>query len=278
MAITIHRSLDSYLSSIVLPSPQSRKGENGKLLIIGGSDLFHAAGAWSLEAAARVVDMVFYSSVPSNNELIEDAFREAKREFWSGIVVPREDLESYLQECDAILIGPGMDRSLATQELVDRLVSNHLDKRWVIDAGALQMISFDLLKKLKNAVITPHAGEFERVFGQPASELAVKEVGAHLSQLVILLKGPRDVIVHGEQIEIVSGGNAGMTKGGTGDVLAGVLAGLFTKSPAFSSAVVASIVNKQAGERLEESRGVFFNATDLVSVVGEELKRVVSQS
>ena len=59
MAEPSHQSFRAYQSQIVLPAPDSRKGDNGKLLIVGGSELFHAAGAWSLEAAARVVDMVF---------------------------------------------------------------------------------------------------------------------------------------------------------------------------------------------------------------------------
>ena len=55
---------------LYIPAEDSHKGQNGKLLIIGGSHLFHAASLWALKVASRIVDMVFYSSVPENNELV----------------------------------------------------------------------------------------------------------------------------------------------------------------------------------------------------------------
>jgi len=73
------------LKKLYVPALNSHKGENGKLLIIGGSVLFHAASLWSLQVASRIVDMVFYSSVPQNNALVE----KEKAEFRNGIIVPR---------------------------------------------------------------------------------------------------------------------------------------------------------------------------------------------
>jgi len=146
----------------------SHKGQNGKLLIIGGSELFHAASKWSLDVASKIVDMVFYSSVPSNNSLIrrwqkneldQKLNQEAKANFWQGIVVDRKEIEPYLKEADCILLGPGMERSSYTARLSDRLLSKYPQKKWVIDAGALQMINPDLLNN--NCIITPHHQEME---------------------------------------------------------------------------------------------------------------------
>src|SRR3990167_11131787 len=92
---------------LYIPPPESHKGQNGKLLLVGGSHLFHAASLWALKVASRIVDMVFYSSVPENNQII----LEAKKEFRDGIVVPREELDNYIEESDCILLGPGMMRS-----------------------------------------------------------------------------------------------------------------------------------------------------------------------
>jgi NAD(P)H-hydrate repair Nnr-like enzyme with NAD(P)H-hydrate dehydratase domain len=100
------KTINQHLRQIEPFSPESHKGENGKLLIIGGSHLFHAASKWSLDIASKFVDMVFYASTPENNQLI----KEAKQNFWNGIVVPRAELENYLKEADCILIGPGMER------------------------------------------------------------------------------------------------------------------------------------------------------------------------
>ena len=71
------------LKKLYTPPSDSHKGQNGKLLLIGGSKIFHAASLWSLKVASRIVDMVFYSSVPENNQIVQ----KAKQEFRDGIVV-----------------------------------------------------------------------------------------------------------------------------------------------------------------------------------------------
>src|SRR6266700_278344 len=95
------------LKKLYVPPPDSHKGQNGKLMVIGGSHLFHAASLWALNIASKVVDMVFYSSVPENNQIVH----ELKKEFRNGIVVPRWEIESYIEEADAVVIGPGMLRT-----------------------------------------------------------------------------------------------------------------------------------------------------------------------
>src|SRR5581483_8523099 len=131
----------SDLKKIFLPSQTSHKGENGKVLIIGGSKLFHAASLWSLEIASKIVDMVFYSSVPENNAIVQ-SLKEAWR---NGIIVERSKIDDYLKEADAVLIGPGLPREEGieegdddTKELTKRLLNAYPDKKWVIDGGSLQ--------------------------------------------------------------------------------------------------------------------------------------------
>jgi NAD(P)H-hydrate repair Nnr-like enzyme with NAD(P)H-hydrate dehydratase domain len=243
----IPKNIRFHLDQIKLPEPDSHKGQNGKLLIIGGSELFHAASKWSLDIASKFVDMVFYSSVPSNNELV----KEAKANFWNGIVVPQISLTDYLEESDCILIGPGMDRGKKTAVMVNDLLSKYADKKWVIDAGALQTINPALLNS--NHIITPHQKEFQRLVG--------------VDQPTLLLKGPIDKISFQGKVIQVEGGNAGMTKGGTGDVLAGLVAALYCTHDALTAAVVASFINKKSGESLYHRVGPYFNASDLVSEV-----------
>ena len=142
------------MKHIHVPLAGSHKGQNGRLLLIGGSRLFHAASIWSLIVASRIVDLVHYASVPENNELI----KEAKKEFRNGIVIERKDIENYIEEDDCILIGPGMERNKETEDLTNRLLKKYSNKQWVIDAGALQMMDISLMPK--NAILTPHHGEF----------------------------------------------------------------------------------------------------------------------
>src|SRR4030042_678865 len=113
------------IRKLYIPPSGSHKGQNGRLLIIGGSHLFHAASLWALEVASRIVDLVHYSSVPENNELVG----KIKSEFRDGIVVPRSDVDSYIEEDDVILIGPGMTRDSETKELTDRLLKKYPNKQ-----------------------------------------------------------------------------------------------------------------------------------------------------
>ncbi|MFZ5438288.1 MAG: NAD(P)H-hydrate dehydratase [Patescibacteria group bacterium] len=248
-----------FFQKLKLPHPDSHKGQNGKLLIIGGSELFHAASKWSLDIASKIVDMVFYSSVPENNELI----KIAKQNFWNGIVVPRKDLTKYIEEADCILIGPGMDRSIETETITNNLLKKYQSKKWVIDAGALQMLNPKLLTKTH--IISPHHQELVRL---EKNNFSLKDFSG-----TVLLKGKTDqILTPTEQIK-VTGGNAGMTKGGTGDVLAGLVAALYCKNSAITSATVGSFICKKAGDQLFEKVGPYFNASDLV----EEIPRVLWQ-
>ena len=264
-ATTKHPFISECLRDFRLPAPNSHKGDNGKLLLIGGSELFHAASKWSLDVASRIVDMVFYASTPENNALIS----EAKGQFWNGIVVPQSEIESYIAEADCILIGPGMQRTQETKDMVDFLLKKYAHKKWVIDAGALQMVDPALLAP--QHIITPHHKEMEL--------LRSKLLGEPL-RCSVLLKGSTDVITivdadNSATTFQVTGGNAGMTKGGTGDVLAGLLAALYTTQTAKASCFLASYVNKKTADELYKTVGPFFNASDLVHRIPKVLAAVV---
>lgn len=262
-------NIQTYLHKLQLPKKNSHKGENGRLLIIGGSELFHAASKWSLDIASRIVDIVLYSSVPENNELIH----EAKLKFWDGVVVPRGDVEKYVDEVDCILIGPGMMRTEETAQITNTLLKTHGRKKWVIDAGALQMIDASLLQE--TMIITPHAQEFERVFGVVPDEKSIAEASVEHHDVTIALKGMEDIVTNGKVLEHIDGGNEGMTKGGTGDVLAGLIAALYCSNDALTSTVVGCYLNKQAGDSLYKRVGPFFNASDLVKQLPKTMKSIV---
>ncbi|MGH7238269.1 MAG: NAD(P)H-hydrate dehydratase [Candidatus Saccharimonadales bacterium] len=286
------------LKQLYIPAPNSHKGQNGKLMIIAGSELFHGASLWPLEVASRIVDMVFYSSVPINNEIV----KEAKARFYDGIVVPRDKLEDYIEESDCILIGSGMVRSESienyppaggfkienltdinrlkdegeqTYALTNYLLTKFPNKKWVIDAGALQMIDLSVLKTVgKRAIVTPNPAEFERVFRHDA----LADNAARMSKaygITLLLKGHTDVVCCLDECITFEGGNPGMTKGGTGDVLSGLVAALYCKNPAFVATAVASFINKQAGEELYKRVGNYFNASDLAGEIPKVMQKLL---
>lgn len=267
-------AIEEYFSRVKLPQPKSHKGQNGKVLLIGGSELFHAASKWSLDVVSRLVDMVFYASVPSNNELIQ----EAKGQFWDGIVISRDQIDDYATEADVILIGPGMTRSDETAAITNKLLSQYNDKKWVVDAGALQMADPALLQQ--QMIITPHRGEFEHLIGKVVTdddlEAAVMQFSEDHHRACVLVKGPADIVAQGSTTELIEAGNPGMTKGGTGDVLAGLVAGLYCHHDAMTAAVVASAVNKLAGDKLWQTVGPYFNASDLAAEVPPTLWRALN--
>ena len=273
------------LQKLYVPSSTSHKGQNGKLLMIGGSTLFHAASLWSLEIASRIVDMVFYSSVPENNEIVKDI----KKDWRGGIVVPRGEVVHYVQEADAILIGPGMmrteekptgdmltslkeihqlqDEGLQAYYLTHYMLEKFPNKKWIIDAGALQMLDVNSLKPLNgNVVLTPHIGEFEKLFDLDPLSSNVADM-AEKYNCIIVLKRNIDTVASPKEYVQIEGGNAGMTKGGTGDVLAGLIASLACKNDLYLAAKCGSYINKKAGESLHKKQGIYFNATDLVGEI-----------
>jgi hydroxyethylthiazole kinase-like uncharacterized protein yjeF len=264
---------------LVLPLPDSHKGQNGKLLIVGGSHLFHAASLWALTVASRIADLVHYSSVPENNTLVE----EAKKEFRNGIVIPRDTLDDYIAEDDCILIGPGMTRDKETAALTNTLLANNRQKQWVIDAGALQML--DLIRIPPGSILTPHHQEFQLLWekqetrdkGQETRDEDKIRAFAKTYHCIVLLKGEMDIACDGRNGECreIAGGNAGMTKGGTGDVLAGLIAALACKNDPFLATIAGSFINKQAGDALYKTVGPFFNATDLASQIPPTMKELL---
>ncbi|MGH7203466.1 MAG: ADP-dependent NAD(P)H-hydrate dehydratase, partial [Candidatus Levyibacteriota bacterium] len=255
------------LQKLYFPRADSHKGQNGKLMVIGGSTLFHAASLWALTIASRLLDMVFYASVKENNAIVH----ELKKEFRNGIVVSRSDIESYITEADAVLIGPGMmrmeletrdqglgtslqeinaleDEGLQSYYLTKYLLGKYPEKKWVMDAGALQMMEPEWLRQLhQRAIITPHPAEFERIRLKIKDERIMKKIEhqtlpeqialfAEEYNCIVLLKGEKDIVCATDGCVEIAGGNAGMTKGGTGDVLAGLVAALACNNDAFLSA------------------------------------------
>lgn len=285
-------TVEDIRGKLYLPPPDSHKGQNGKLLLVGGSKLFHAASLWALKIASRIVDMVYYASVPENNQIV----LQAKKEFRDGIVIRRDQIDEYVEEADCILIGPGLPREEGVQpgdddtyQLTKRLLTTYSKKRWVIDGGALQVMEKDWIPK--EAILTPHRKEFYKLLRNQSSKYksqnfslkaeALKELvvkTAKKYQCVILLKGKEDIICSPDRCGMVQGGNAGMTKGGTGDVLAGLVAALYCKNEPFLSAIAASFINKKAGEALFDKVGYYYNSSDLVDEIPKTMKKLLLEN
>jgi len=285
----------------LIPKPDSHKGQNGKVLVIGGSSLFHSASIWAAEVASYFVDIVHYSSTVENNKV----FLLLKKKFHNGIIVEQKNILDYVVEDDAILVGPGMIRSEKritnyelritnfndvlkindegeyTYYLTKYLIENFPEKKFVFDAGVLQMMDSKWLLKLKTpAIITPHQNEFEQLFGQSIKrldqegKLKLVEETAKKYNVVILLKAIDDIISDGITTEIIKGGNQGLTKGGTGDLLAGLTSSFFTKSSALDSGLMASWLLKKSAEALYPRFGYWYNVDRLVEIIPQTFSKI----
>ncbi len=246
-------------SLLCLPRPMrsSHKGQNGVVLIIGGSRTYHGAPVLAALAAARFCDLVYFSSTEENAAVV----RRMKTATPNVICVPKEKFAFALNHADCVLVGNGMEPNGTTKRMVEKILRTK--KKCVLDAAAIKVVPKELLHE--KTILTPHAMEFKAAFGVPAGEKSVAAMSEKYG-CTVLFKGKRDIIASSGKAVKVSGGNAGMTKGGTGDVLAGLLAAVYShpacKSP-LRAAYTAAFLNKRAGDLLYRVMKYNFSSEDL---------------
>lgn len=207
----------------------SHKGDFGKVFILAGAEGYTGAAVLCTEAAMRTGAGLVYLGVPRDiYPIVAVQCREA-------IVFPLPEEEEVLERassCDVALLGPGLGRSARAERLVHRLLTT-LELPVVVDADGINTLAghIDVLdKRTALTVLTPHEGEFQRLTGcqLPITDrvAAARAFAAHHG-CVLVLKGHGTVTAAPDGSVLVCGtGNPGMAKGGSGDVLAGMLAAL----------------------------------------------------
>ena len=260
----------------------SHKGENGAVLVVGGSWMYHGAPFLAAMAALRCGVDLAYIAAP---EKITHSIRALSP---AVIVIPLTDMRltkgaarralKLLPKVDSIVIGPGLvsGSEPGIELVVDEAAA--LGKGMVLDAGALYP---EILKHVRGrrAVLTPHAGEFRRVFGIEVSNVLedrVKTVSeqARKHNITILLKGWIDVISDGVEAAVNKSGSPAMTAGGTGDILSGIAAAFLAwGADPFKAAASAAWVNGRAGELVAERLGFHMIATDLLDAIPLIMKK-----
>ena len=245
----------------------SHKGDNGKVAVIGGSRTIHGAPLLSaLAAEASGVDLIYVCLPACHEEVAKStALNFQVHPFQSHTLIPN-DVEAILEllaTMDTAVIGPGLDRGKLTIDALEEIIDG-ASCQLVLDATALQPSTLDLVRG-KHAVLTPHLGELERMeLSENDLEKAAKDAG-----VVITLKGKMDRIAGPDgETKTVEGGNAGLTVGGTGDALAGLIAGLIAqKMDPMDAAMMACRVIKRAGTVLLATKGYAYTATDVIGEI-----------
>jgi NAD(P)H-hydrate epimerase len=144
------------------------------------------------------------------------------------------------------------------------------NRKWVIDAGSLQVMDADWIPP--KAVLTPNKKELKILFGKNKNlqSLALKY------NCTIVAKGPETTVFSPGQYIKIQGGNPGLTKGGTGDCLAGLTLALLAKNNPLLASCAASYVLKNAADELYKKVKTFYNADDLADHIPKALHRLTT--
>ena len=260
----------------------THKGENGRLVIVGGGPFTGAPALAGLAAYRMGVDLVNIATPWMSYGPIASYSPNLIVHRLSDDVLMKKDVPAVLkllESADSMLIGPGLGLHEETQSAVREIVKA-CKLPLVIDADGITAVSKDVsVLKGKRCVITPHAREFEVLTGvrlPPDHDAWVPLVTEQAKRLgvVLLVKGRVDVISDGHYTKQNRTGNAGMSVGGTGDVLAGETAALLAKdvSP-YNSARIAAFANGAAGDLAFDRIGYSLMATDVIDSIPEVLRR-----
>lgn len=223
----------------------SHKGENGSVLIVGSNPDYVGAVIFAGRAAlAGGVDLVYIVAPESSADIIKQDNPEFIVRSVSGDVLSvdaYDDIMELAGRVDSVLLGSGAGVDNKTCELFSKLLDN-LEGTVVLDADALKLVDKNSLKE--NVIVTPHNYEFKQLFGVDVpDDLDGKvELISSLSEdfhTTILLKGVVDVIAFDGDYKLNRTGNAGMTIGGTGDVLAGLVLAFSSKLSPFEASFLA---------------------------------------
>ncbi len=250
--------------------PSSHKGDNGKVAIVGGSESIHGAPIFNaLAAEASGIDTLSICLPQCHEETAKHWILNAFIHSFQGNDISEVDIEPILEliaPLDCVILGSGIAKTGERVHALEEIIASSTTPM-VLDATALQENTLELVRG-KQAVLTPHLGELERM---GVSENDLQDT-ANEYQAVIVLKGAVDKVVSAHSIEEISGGNAGLTTGGTGDVLAGLIGGLIAQgvSPV-DAANDACTVMKNVGDKLYEEKKYAYSALDIIAEIPELL-------
>lgn len=276
-------------------NPYSSKHDNGSIVVVGGSGVYHGApvlagnAAWHALAALRVGIGYAYLYVPSSivgpvralspNLIVRPFGTES---IGDGKI---SGIRQVIMRADALVIGIGIGKGIdvlkKAGKIIDYAVSN--GKRVVIDADGLFSIKYAGSLGM-NALITPNDREFEMLEGGRAGN-TVKERAASAMRLsarigtAVLLKGHVSVISDGKEAVTVNPKSSALATAGTGDVLSGIIGGYMASGAStFRAGIAGAYVHAKAGDMLYKKMGAHILADDLINMIPHVIKHFDRQS
>ncbi len=267
------------------PKPESHKGQNGSLLIVAGGPFTGAPALVAMGALGIGADLVRIATPASAAQVVAGYSPNFIVHPLVGHRLLREDVEIILElagKADALAIGPGLGDSPGALETVRSIVKG-VNLPTVIDADAIKAVGADAtVLARKHAVVTPHSREFAALTGKTLPDeaeprtAAIRDAAKALG-VTLLLKGHVDIVSDGTRTKFNRTGNAGMTVGGTGDVLCGVVGGLLAKGVApYDAARMAAFANGYAGDLVFKVKSYGLTAVDVADHLGRVLAEFVA--
>jgi len=282
---------------LIGPRPRdSNKGMYGHVLVAGGSlgktGAAVMAGFSALRTGAGLVTVASpQSTLPViasyHPELMTEPLSET--EIGSISKVALEEFDRVAENKTVLAIGPGISRHPSTAEFVHTVVTKS-QTPIVLDADGLNAFegrTQELSGHGRTLVLTPHPGEMSRLTGLSTvaiqrDRITVARSFARDHELILVLKGDRSVISKSDgEVWVNTTGNPGMSTGGTGDILTGIVAGMLAQNPkrAFLAVLAAVYLHGLAGDVAEEAMGEHsLVATDLIRALPEAFRRVRAQA
>jgi len=265
------------VSLVVKPRPpDAHKGDFGRLLVIGGSEVFSGAPTLVALAALRTGVDLAYIAAPQKTAIaissISPNLITLKLE--GEHLNPRNTpvIKRHLETSTAVVMGPGLGLHKETEDAVNEIIEM-IGERGIpllLDADGLKAFAKHKREVGFPLVLTPHAGEYQILTGsQPPKDLKKRaeevQKTARSLNTVVLLKGNVDVISDREHTKLNFTGNPGMTVGGTGDALSGIV-GAFLAQGAnpFEAAVAGAFINGAAGDFVRSEKGYHMVPTDII--------------
>ena len=261
---------DAWLLARPLPCPDSTadKDERGSILVIAGSAETPGAawlgGVAALRAGAGKLCIATVASVAAGLAMrLPEARVIGLPESAEGGLAPAglDRLDALLDTTAAILVGPGLRDEPASAAFVHRLLERAPRAGLVLDALGMSVVS--LAGRFERApLLTPHAGEMAHLSGLSKEEVAAdservaRDMAARWNGIVVLKGATTTIALPGGGALVHRGGNVGLATSGSGDVLAGLIAGLVARGMALEVAAAWGVaLHARAGAALAFSRG-----------------------
>ncbi|MCM1254356.1 MAG: NAD(P)H-hydrate dehydratase [Clostridium sp.] len=284
------------LADVQIPKrkPDGNKGTFGKALVIAGSDTICGAALLAARGVFKTgAGMVRIVTSVKNRETLQQTLPEAMLTLYDTALWKEEPDSSFLQAfkkavewADCILIGPGIGMEKEAQWLLHYCLKESA-LPMVIDADGLNLLAekknddTQYIKSGRNVILTPHLGEFARLYGCTAAEASAhltvypKELADRLGCIVVC-KDVRTIVAYAmeDSVYMNTAGNAGMATAGSGDVLAGIITGLLAQGMEAKEAAVSGVyLHSLAGDMAAGVCGEYaMMASDIIEQIQELLQ------